>query len=56
MEESETQGRGECRDFTDISLYFTDTSSREREIKERINKWDYIKLKSFAQQKKTSAK
>ena len=26
---------------------FTDTSSREREIKERVNKWDYIKLKSF---------
>ena len=22
-------------------------SPREREIKERINKWDYIKLKSF---------
>ena len=26
---------------------FTDISSRARETKERINKWDYIKLKSF---------
>ena len=26
---------------------FTDTSLRARDIKERINKWDYIKLKSF---------
>ena len=26
---------------------FADTSSRAREIKERINKRDYIKLKSF---------
>ena len=26
---------------------FDDVSPRAREIKERINKWDYIKLKSF---------
>ena len=26
---------------------FTDMSLRARDIKERINKWDYIKLKSF---------
>ena len=26
---------------------FTDTYPRARDIKERINKWDYIKLKSF---------
>ena len=30
---------------------FANTSSRAREIKERINKWDYIKLKSFSMAK-----
>ena len=30
---------------------FTDTSSRAREIKERVNKWDYIILKSFCMAK-----
>ena len=29
------------------SNIFTIISSRAKEIKERINKWDYIKLKSF---------
>ena len=29
------------------SNIFTDASSRAREIKERINKWDYIKSKGF---------
>ena len=29
------------------SNIFINISSRAREIKERINKWDYIKLKSF---------
>ena len=29
------------------SNIFTDTFPRARDIKERINKWDYIKLKSF---------
>ena len=29
------------------SNIFTDTSPRARDIKERINKWDYIKLKTF---------
>ena len=37
------------RKISDIphSNIFTNISSRAREIKERINKWDYIKLKSF---------
>ena len=37
------------RKISDISHsnIFTNTSSRRREIKERINKWDFIKLKSF---------
>ena len=38
------------RKISDIpcSNIFTDTSPRARDIKERINKWDYIKLKSFS--------
>ena len=37
------------RKFSDSphSNIFTGMSPRAREIKERINKWDYIKLKSF---------
>ena len=35
---------------------FADTSSRAREIKERINTWDYIKLKSFYTAKENSIK
>ena len=37
------------RKISDItcSNIFTDTSPRARDIKERISKWDYIKLKSF---------
>ena len=37
------------RKISDIpcSNIFTNTSSSTREIKERINKWDYVKLKSF---------
>ena len=37
------------RKISDIphSNIFTNISSRAREIKERINKWDCIKLKSF---------
>ena len=31
-----------------------DPPPREMEIKIKINKWDLIKLKSFAQQRKTS--
>ena len=38
------------RNISDIphSNIFTDMSPRARIIKERINKWDYIKLKSFS--------
>ena len=37
------------RKISDVpcSNIFTDTSPRARDTKERINKWDYIKLKSF---------
>ena len=46
------------RKISDIpcSSIFTDTSPRARDVKERINKWDFIKIKRFAQLKKTSAK
>ena len=32
---------------TPCSNIFTDTSPKARDIKKRVNKWDYIKLKSF---------
>ena len=38
------------------SNIFTDISPRARDRKERINKWDFIKIKSSAQLKKTSEK
>ena len=34
----------------------TDMSSKARDIKERINKWDLIKIKSFCMAKENSAK
>ena len=40
-----------------LSNIFSSTmSDRARETIEKINKWDYIKLKSFAQQRKPSTK
>ena len=41
------------RKISDIpcSNNFTDMSPRARDIKERISKWDYIKLKSFCMAK-----
>ena len=38
------------------SNIFTDMSPREKDIKERINKWDLIKLKASARLKKTAVK
>ena len=38
------------------SNIFADISPRAREIKEKINKWGYIKLKNFCVAKKTSSK
>ena len=34
----------------------TDTSPKARDIKERINKWDLIKIKSFCMAKENSTK
>ena len=46
------------RKISDIphSNFFTDMSPRARDIKERINKWDFIKLKSFYMAKENSIK
>ena len=46
------------RKISDIpcSNIYTDMSPRARDIKERINKWDLIKIKTSAWLKKTSAK
>ena len=38
------------------SSVFTNMSPRARDIKERIKKWDLIKIKSFSMVKKTLAK
>ena len=47
-----------ARKISDIpcSSIFTDMSPRARDIKERINKWDLIKLKSFCMAKENSIK
>ena len=44
------------RKISDIphSNVFTDMSPRPRDIKERINKWDFIKLESFCTAKENS--
>ena len=46
------------RKISDIpcSNIFTDMSPRAKNIKERINKWDYIKFKSFCMAKENSIK
>ena len=46
------------RKISDIqhSNIFTDMSSRARDIKERINKWDLVKIKSFCTAKENSVK
>ena len=46
------------RKISDISRssIFTDMSPRARDIKERINKWDLIKIKASAWLKKTVLK
>ena len=46
------------RKISDIprSNIFTDTSPKARDIKERINKWDLIKIKSFCMAKEHSTK
>ena len=44
------------RKISDIprSNILTDTSPKARDIKERINKWDLIKIKSFCMAKENS--
>ena len=46
------------RKISDIqcSNIFTDMSPKARDIKERINKWDLIKIKSFCTAKENSTK
>ena len=46
------------RKISDIpcSNSFTDMSLRARDIKERINKWDFIKIKTFCTAKENSSK
>ena len=46
------------RKVSDIprSNIFTDMSPRARDIKERMNKWDLIKIKSFCMAKENSIK
>ena len=46
------------RKISDIpcSNIFTDMSPRARDIKERTNKWDFIKIKSFCMAKENSIK
>ena len=46
------------RKISDIphSNLFTDVSPKARDIKERINKWDVIQLKSFCMAKANSIK
>ena len=46
------------RKISDIprSNILTDTSPKARDIKERINKWDLIKIKSFCTAKENSTK
>ena len=46
------------REISDIpcSNIFTHTSPRARDIKERINKWDFIKIKSFCMAKDNISK
>ena len=46
------------RKISDIphSTILTDMSPKEREIKERINKWDLITIKSFCMAKENSTK
>ena len=39
-----------------MQQYFTNVSPRARDIKERINKWDFIKLETSARLKETLAK
>ena len=41
--------RGEHREISDMprSSIFSDMSPRARDIKERINKWDFVKIRSF---------
>ena len=46
------------RKISDIphSNILTDTSPKARDIKERINRWDLIKIKSFCMAKENSTK
>ena len=46
------------RKISDIpcSNIFTDMSPKARDIRERVNKWDFIKIKGFRMAKKNTSK
>ena len=46
------ENRGRTLDNIDKSKILYDSPPRVMEIKTEVNKWDLIKLKSFAQQRK----
>ena len=50
------ENRGSKTSDTPHGHIFADTSSRARDIKERINKWDFIKIKSFCMAKENIIK
>ena len=50
------ENRGRKISDTPHSNIFTSMSPRARDMKERINKWDYIKLKSFCMAKENISK
>ena len=44
------------RTHVDIYQYFLDKFPKAKEIKEKINKWNLINFKAFAQQRESSIK
>ena len=46
------------KDLSDLSHsnFLLDTSPKARELKAKVNTWDFIKIKAFAQQRNQSTK
>jgi hypothetical protein len=47
-------GAGNTLELIGIDKYFHNRTPTAQQLRERIDKWDFIKLKSFTQQKKRS--